>query len=170
MKKYLLVLVALPVILLLAGCALNRDMARVSYSAKAEGQFFDRNGGENYKFYTYWEGSEPIAYLALDKKYQLQSRFWYETAMSAGIWKDLPNQRLVRDYERYRGVEIISPQSEPIGYVYSRYHWVTAWFVEPGSTTITIPPPQRSGLQPDPNNDDDDDDRSPFSHGLRFMK
>jgi hypothetical protein len=167
MKKYTLLLFALPVFLLLTGCALNRDNARVIYSAKAEGQFFDRNGGKNYNFYTYWEGSEPIAYLALDKKYQLQGRFWYETAMSAGIWKDLPNQRSERYFDRYLGMEIVSPQSEPIGYVYSKYHWVTAWFAEPGSTTVTIPPPERSGLQPDP---DQKDDLKGHFHGPVFMK
>lgn len=167
MKKYTLFLLILPLTALLTGCALNRDMTRVIYSAEAKGQFFDRNGGDKYNFYTYWEGSEPIAYLALDKKYQLQGRFWYETAMSAGIWKDLPNQRSERAYERYLGMEIVSSQSEPIGYVYSKYHWVTAWFVEPGSTTVTIPPPGRSGLQPDP---DQKDDRDRSSRGSMFFK
>lgn len=149
MKKYQLFLFALSLIVLLTGCALNRDMARVSYSARAEGQFFEGDGGDTYNFYSYWEGSKPVAYLALDKKYQLQGRFWYETAMSAGIWKDLQKYRSLNSHEQYRGLEILSSRSEPIGYVLTKYHWVTAWFAEPGTTTVTIPPPERSGLQPD---------------------
>lgn len=152
MRKYVLFMLAASLLLFASGCASTREMAKVINSAKAEGQFFAEEGRSKYNFYYYAEGSTPIAYLALDKKYQLQSEFWYEIAMSAGAWRDALNDRPFPfdEYDPYRAKEIISSESETIGFVLSRYYWITAWFNEPGSTIITVPPPERSGLQRNP--------------------
>lgn len=153
MQKYIFFLLASSLLFLFTGCASTRDMARVNNSLKAEGQFLNENPS-SYNFYYYSEGGKTIAYLALDKKYILQSKFWYKTDMNAALWIDAFRETdfPYGEYDDFQGKEIVSSGSEIIGYVITRYYWVTAWFTEPGSTVITIPPPSRSGSQRDPHN------------------
>lgn len=135
------------------GCASNRDMATVRISQQAQGDFFQSDNSDNYNYYSYSDGSTPVAYLALDKRYTIQSEFWYPTEMNQAFWTGIFKERrdIFSDYDNYRASEIISSQSEVIGYVITRFYWVTAWFAEPGSNVITVPPPERDGAQYDPN-------------------
>lgn len=159
MKNCLLLLLAASLLLLLTGCGTTRDMAKVRSSAEAEQLFFNEGVASQYNYYYYGTGEKPIALLALDKNYILQSQFWHETKMTDAMrqnWADLFTDNVFRSGTEYRGKEIVSPQSVTIGYVLSSYHWVTAWFDTPNSPVITIPPPEKTPQQPDLNKLDRD--------------
>lgn len=152
MKKILISLLAASLFLMFSGCASStRNMATVRDSVEATGVFFDGDVSD-YTFYTCGPDAEPIALLALKKDYVLHSDFWHKILkMDAAMWTNLPKNNIFRRGTEYLGKEIVSPQSETIGFIISRHHWVTAWFDEPGSTEIIIPQPQRTPQQPDPN-------------------
>jgi len=150
MKRYLFLLLAALLLPVFSGCATNRDMARIVYSPQAEGDFFDHGGAEKYNYYVYeGPGSRTVAYLALDKKYTLQSQFWYQTALSKAIWQEVGRDTDYMGRFDYWFREITTSDSQTIGYLVSRYHQLFAWFVEPGSTTVVVPPPELSPLQPE---------------------
>jgi len=143
---FLLVLLAL----LLSGCATTRDNAKFYFRTEAEGAFLDDGGVKNYNFYVYnGEGERPVAYLALNKKYTLDTRFWYKTAMSSALWKEAYNSTTFFKEDDYKARAIISSQAETIGYMITRYYQLFAWFSKPGNSTIIIPPPALSPTQPE---------------------
>lgn len=155
MNRYMLFVITF-FTLILPGCASTRDMARVVHSVEAEGAFFDK-GTDTYNYYVYdGPGSRSVAYLAVDKKYTLTSEFWYETAMSKTLWQEIyrdrpfMQERMMED--NYRAKAIVSRDSQPIGYMLTRYYLTFAWFPEPGSTTLIVPPPELSGQQAGPIN------------------
>jgi hypothetical protein len=156
MKKHILVLLVATVVLLLTGCA-GRDNAEIRRSLEGQGSFFEQqNSKEDYNYYSYNNGSYLIAYLALNKKYTLESKFWQPTKLNAAMWAALP-QNQNSDYamslnNQYLGMVITSPQSEVIGYIYTRYYRISAWFADPNSPVLTITPPARSSQQPDLDN------------------
>ncbi|MFV0436553.1 MAG: hypothetical protein ACK5PS_04065 [Desulfopila sp.] len=146
MNRYLLVLL----VLLLTGCASTRDNASFSFRNEAEGAFLEKDQGENYNFYVYtgW-GERPAAYLALDKKYTLETRFWYKTAMSETLWREAYNSTAFFNEDDYKAKAIISSSGATVGYIISRYYQLFAWFTTPGGNTIIVVPPALSPSQPD---------------------
>lgn len=149
MNRYLLFLLAVAT-LLFTGCASNRDMARLMYSTEAEGGFLDGGGVKNYNYYVYnGSGERPVAYLALDKKYTLESQFWYPTGMSPALWKEYYRSADFLREDNYQARVILSSQSEKIGFMITRYYMAFAWLVEPGSSTVVVPPPIISRTQPE---------------------
>lgn len=149
MNRYMFVL-SLLLALLLSGCASTRDNAKFYYRAEAEGAFLDDGGVKNYNFYVYnGEGERPVAYLALNKKYTLDTRFWYKTAMSSALWREAYNSTEFLKEDDYRARAIISSESETIGYMITRYYQLFAWFPKPGDSTVIIPPPALSPMQPE---------------------
>ncbi len=153
MQKYFLPILTALLLFIITGCASTRDMATIKPSQDAQGAFFQSGNTDDYNFYSYSDGSTPVAYLALDKKYTLQSQFWYSAEMNKAIWTATLKERkdIFGEYDNYRASEIRSSTSEIIGYITTRFYWVTAWFAEPESTVITVPPPERNGMQYDPN-------------------
>lgn len=146
MKKYPLVLL---VLLLLGGCASTRDNVEFSFRSDAEGSFLDKDQKDNYNFYVYngW-GQQPAAYLALDKKYTLETRFWYKTSMSEALWSKAYHSSTFFSEDDYRAKALISSTGETVGYIISRYYQLFAWFTTPDSNTIVVAPPALSPNQP----------------------
>jgi hypothetical protein len=154
MKKSLLPLLIFSLLLMLSNCVSTRDMAQVRNSAEAERMFFNGQVADKYNYYYYGPENKPIALLALNKNYSIQSQFWHATSLDNSTlqnWVALFENDLFKDESEYRGREIVSPQSQTIGLVLSRYYWVTAWFEDADSSIITIPPPELTQQQPDYN-------------------
>ncbi|SHO49065.1 hypothetical protein [Desulfopila aestuarii] len=149
MNRYIIYLLAIS-ILVLPGCASNRDMGRLIYSSEAEGPFLDDNGTAKYNYYVYnGSGERPVAYLALDKKYSFNSQFWYPTKMSGTLWREIYHSTEFFREDDYQAKVILSSQAEKIGYMLTRYYMVTAWLAEPGSSVVIVPPPRLSPGQND---------------------
>lgn len=129
-------------LLLLVGCAGNRNMARMVYTAEAEGAFFDSRGSKSFNYFVYdGPGSRPVAYLALEKQYTLQSEFWRSTAMSKSLWSEVYRDPVFFGEERYQAKAIVATSGETIGYMITRYYFATAWFADDTKTTVVVPPP-----------------------------
>ena len=149
MKRYILFLLAVSV-LLLPGCASNRDSAKLLYTTEAEGSFLDNNGATKYNYYVYnGSGDRPAAYLALDKKYSFDSQFWYPTNMSGTLWKEIYHSTGFFLEDDYQAKVILSSEGEKIGYMLTRYYMAFAWLAEPGSSVVVVPPPKLSPGQND---------------------
>lgn len=139
--------------LVLTGCGNQRNMATVTTAPEAEQIFLQPDTQENYTFYAHGPDAEPIALLALEKNYRLQSDFWFAlkpNEASRKRWANLVHDSSYRSGSEYRGVRIASAEAVTVGYILSNYHWITAWFDEEDSTTVIIPPPELSGQQPIP--------------------
>lgn len=131
---------------LLTGCAYSdRYNAKVRLDGDIQQQFFEQEDIAKYNFYYYGREHKPTAILALDKNYTLQSQFWFPkepTEQQLQDWSRIVSRSTIHPTNEYRGKEILSPKSDRIGMVISRYYWVTAWFNDPESKRITIPPPE----------------------------
>lgn len=140
----------------LVGCA-DRQYLQVRMNHDVERIFQQGEMLEDYNYYYNGPKNEPIALLALDKRYQLNSEFWTPFDESDGRfqwWLDL-FKRLNGDYDDiayiridYRGNEILSENRERIGLVYSRYDWIVTWRGE--GNELYIPPPRPSSSQHPP--------------------
>jgi hypothetical protein len=146
MRQFMIIAFTL---LLLTGCAGNRVM----YNAEAEGAFFDSRGSDNFSYFVYeGPGSRTVAYLALDKRYTLQTQFWSKTAMNKALWNETYRDMGYKGFENYQARSIVATSGEILGYLITRYYYVTAWFVDDTKTTVVVPPPQRSPQQGSPLN------------------
>ena len=150
MKKSHILLLFTALTFLLSGCV-AREMATVNSSLKAEEFFQAWPLAENYQYYYYGRNIEPIAYLALNKEFTMDSQFWTPITPTPEMierWKSEFNTKFLYSKNEFKGKEILSPQARQIGLVYTRYYWVTAWMAEPGSKKVIIPPPDLSPQQP----------------------
>lgn len=150
MNKLTWLFLASLAISLIGGCA-SRDMATVNSSAMAEKIFASGKVSPQYDYYYYGRESDPIALLALEKDYTIDSEFWTRVELTEQMlreWSKIFRGSQLRTGSRYRGHEIVSPRSKVIGFVYSRYYWITAWFRDPNSNVVIIPRPEPTPLQP----------------------
>lgn len=136
------------------GCGAPKDYALVQKNYAASPLFRAGKVLPEYQYYYNGPDAEPIALLALDRNYRLVSKFWTEIDLTdaklntwlkefdrlKGDYDDLANVRI-----DYVPLEIFSQDGKRVGVLYSRYDWVVAWFGE--GNTLTIAPPQASGLQ-----------------------
>lgn len=153
MRTTIICMAAALLMFLQGGCGAPRQMAKVIGDTEAEQIFLSPEPREDYTFYAYGPEAEPIALLALDQRYRLESRFWFPLKPTAAVRKDwaaLVRGRSFRNGSEFRGKKLLSPEGETVGFVLSSYHRVTAWFAEPGSPIVTIPPPELAGHQPIP--------------------
>lgn len=153
MRTLVLCIPAALLLFLQGGCGAPRQMAKVISNIEAEQIFLSPETNGEYTFYAFGPEAEPVALLALDHRYRLESRFWFPLKPTEAIRKDwaaLVREKTFRNGSEFRGKKILSPEGETVGFVLSSYHRVTAWFAEPGSPTVTIPPPELAGNQPIP--------------------
>lgn len=148
MKRYLLLLFV--VALFLSGCAMTRENALLMYDREAEGGFLDNGKIDRYNFFVYGgPGSRPVAYLALDKRYDLETKFWDPTAMTPSWWREIYRSMTLMEEDNYQVRAIVAQDQTTIGYILTRYYQVFAWKVEPGGSTVIVPPPALSPTQPE---------------------
>ena len=155
MKNLQRAIVAVVTLLLLGGCT-GRDMVHVNRSMKAETIFQSWPLPEEYDYYYYGRDISPEAFLALDKQFTMQSDFWkkiFPTIRMREFWKDEFKTRWMGIDNDFRGMELISSDNRKIGLIYTKNYWVTAWFPEPGSNLVTIPPPEPAPSQSRPGKD-----------------
>lgn len=138
---------------LLGGCGPSRDYARVAMNWEVDHHFKSGRLQPEYRYYFNGPTAEPIALLALKKQYQLNSEFWHEITVSAQLqsWVKSFSENFgeVDDIENvtinYRGLELLDENGQRIGMLYTRYHWVVAWWGE--GNEIIVTPPEPSGGQ-----------------------
>lgn len=138
--------------LLGAGCASIQNRASVNTSSKAAELFLSGVAAPGYTYYFYGRTSDPIAMLALDTDFTINSQFWTPVEVTDSLpehWSRTFNKGMTPTRSPYKGIEIIAPDSTSIGLVYSRYYRVTAWFEDPASNVVTIPPPELATMQPE---------------------
>ena len=149
--QLILICLAAALLLIQTGCA-KRDMADINKSMKAEETFTSWPLSEQYEYYYAGRELEPIAFLALHKDYTIESQFWtriFPTVKMKEFWRNQFNIKLLSSSTEFKGFEITLSSGEHVGMVYSRYYWVTAWPLEPGSNQMVIPPPELSPIQPE---------------------
>lgn len=155
MKNCNFLLLGLALILLLSGCV-GRNMAHINDSMEAEQLFTSWPLPDQYEYYYYGRDLGPIAFLALDKSYELQSEFWtriFPTIKMKEFWQGEFKTRYLTNDNEFKGKEIMSSDNKRIGMMYTRNYWVTAWFNEPETNQIVIPPPEPSPAQSRPGAD-----------------
>ncbi|WP_163337008.1 hypothetical protein [Desulfopila sp. IMCC35008] len=137
----------------LSGCA-DRQFLAVRVNHEVERVFREGTMLPNYTYYYNGPENEPIALLALDKRYQLNSEFWTRCEENDARYPGWIKEfiRLNGDFDDinyvridYKGNEILSETNERIGMVYSRYDWIVTWRGE--GNELIIPPPQPSTSQ-----------------------
>lgn len=147
-----LFIIAISVIL--SGCAPARNMALVNTSAEPYRIFTNPQPEDEYRLYYHGPDDEPIAYLALQPAYRLESDFWFPLKMNPAMQKRITDQVRTDSFRRgseFLGTQIVAPQNgETIGFVLSSYHRVTAWFNDQEDKTVIIPPPELAQGQPLP--------------------
>jgi hypothetical protein len=161
MNKNMVILLIASLALLISSCVTTRNMANVRISNEADEQFFNRELVPNFNYFYYGPDHKPIAFLALDKNYSLESQFWHKTEPTDATlkqWANLFRKSVFFQGSSFRSWEIVSPESESIGLVLSRHHLVTAWFEDKNRNVITIPPPDLTPMQPDRSQEFRDDD------------
>ncbi|WP_163335688.1 hypothetical protein [Desulfopila sp. IMCC35008] len=157
MKNRIVLTLILALTLLLSqnGCV-SRNMANINDSMEAEQLFTGWPLPEQYEYYYYGRELSPIAFLALDKNYTLQSDFWtriFPTIKMKEFWQGEFTIRNLRLDNEFKGKEILSKDNKRIGMIYTRNYWVTAWFNESETHQIVIPPPEPSPAQSRPGAD-----------------
>lgn len=153
MKLFSLPILAIPLLLIISSCGVPRNMATMNNSSGVLEFFLNEEISSDHNFYYHGPDDEPIAYLALQKGYTLQSDFWFALRMNGAVQKrigSLVDDSSFRRGSEYIGKEIVTPEKETIGVILTSYHWVTAWFDEADGTLIIIPPPELSQSQPIP--------------------
>ncbi len=142
------------VVLLVAGCGAPKDYALIEKNFTVAPLFRSGKVLPEYQYYYNGPEAEPIALLALDRSYRLEAKFWTEIDLTDAKLANWIKEfdRLSGDYDDLAGVridyaplEIFTQDGQRIGVLYSRYEWVVAWFGE--GKTLTVTPPQASGLQ-----------------------
>jgi hypothetical protein len=155
MKNRTILILGLVLALLVSGCV-SRNMAKIKDSMEAKQLFTGWPLPDQYEYYFYGRNIGPVAFLALDKNYELQSEFWtriFPTIKMKEFWQgEFKTRHFINDNE-FKGKEILSVDNKRIGMMYTRKYWVTAWFKEPGSKQIIIPPPEPSPAQSRPGAD-----------------
>lgn len=152
MKTYSSAVLIMILLLVISSCSVSRQMATTRNISNAENLFLSEQPSPDYTFYYYGRIDQPIALLALDKNYSINSEFWTITDINETHrqkWQYHIENSYFRYGSYYKGKEIVSKQSATIGVVLSRYHWITAWFEEGEDTRVIIPPPELSTTQPD---------------------
>lgn len=153
--NFLILGLVLTLLLSLSSCV-SRNMAHINDSMEAEQLFTGWPLPEQYEYYYYGRELTPIAFLALDKNYKLQSEFWtriFPTIKMREFWQGNFKIRHLTGDKEFKGKEIMSENNKRIGMIYTRNHWVTAWFNEPDTNQIVIPPPEPSPSQSRPGAD-----------------
>lgn len=139
-----------------SGCA-DRQYLKVRMNHDVERIFREGTMQPDYAYFYNGPESEPIALLALDKRYQLNSEFWTRCEDNDARYPGWIEEfiRLNGDFDDfnyvridYKGNEILSETNERIGMVYSRYDWIVTWRGE--GNELVIPPPQPSASQHPP--------------------
>jgi hypothetical protein len=150
-KRLLLILLLL--IIGVSGCAANRDYAKVRRNFEAQKIFRAGEILPGYRYYYTGQDSEPLALMALDRKYELKSLFWHEFDSAAQLQQWMQEFRRISgsfdDIEYvtvdYKGMEILSADNRQIGVLYSRYDWIVAWYGE--GEEIYVSRPEQAGHQ-----------------------
>lgn len=153
MKFLSLSLLVILMLLSVSGCGTPRNVATIRNSEGVEQSFVNPEVSSEYNYYYNGPDDEPIAYLALKKEYRLQSNFWFALKLNAAAQKRMAALVLddsFRSGSDYIGKEIVSPDAVHIGFVLTKYHWITAWFDEADDHLIVVAPPQLATSQPLP--------------------
>lgn len=135
---------------LATGCATNREYVKVRWNHEVVKDFRSGKLQPQYRYYYTGPAGEPIALLALDRKYTLMSMFWDEFTTDFQlrdwikgfdqVWGQFDDVEYVTII--YRGSEVLAPDGRRIGMIYSKYYWIVGWWGEkPNEIYITQPEP-----------------------------
>ncbi|MDD2463589.1 MAG: hypothetical protein PHI97_06295 [Desulfobulbus sp.] len=137
-------IIVLILCLLIAGCA--GDTA-----TKPQGQWLEEEGIQksieagtvyhDHNYYYLGSITAPDSFIAVDKRWRLQTRVWAEVTMSqqrlAG-WLQWYRSEHYGGCE-YRAGRILAPDGSPVGYWYSQNPINTIYILEPGVIQIYKP-------------------------------
>ncbi|MBU4260343.1 MAG: hypothetical protein KKC76_00490 [Proteobacteria bacterium] len=96
---------------------------------------------DNYNYYYIGPDAEPVAIMAIDKKYQLTPSLWKEinlTSEQLKAWMSRIDNRY-RLRNRYDGAFIIDQEGNQVGMWYSPLGWTTIQRGEENQLTIYTP-------------------------------
>jgi hypothetical protein len=144
-----MLLTVLVLIAVISGCTVNRQYVEVRRNFAVQKIFRAGEILPGYRYYYSGQDVEPLALLALDRRYELKSRFWHEFNSAEQL------QQWMKEFRRssgsfddieyvtvdYKGLEILSEDKQQIGVIYTRYDWIVAWYGEGAEIYVSRPEP-----------------------------
>jgi len=113
---------------LLAGCFAN--YGRYTRDAEVFRAFHTDQVPMDYRYYYYHSGSEPIAVVGVQPKYNAGSKMWREVDPGSDKFKDMIDW-IWEDYGYTRfGAQILDPSGEPVGIMYTSVREVAIKFMD----------------------------------------
>lgn len=148
MKKLLLVLLYISILGLLTNCAGFANYGTVKRDVSVTEKFKSSEIDPRYNYFYFGKEERPFSIMGIDRSYTVESKFWYPIELTK---EQL--QRWIIAFEAkqiyqtgsgaakatYRGSEILNPQGEPAGVIYSMLHWIVITF--PGDSVVVPYPP-----------------------------
>ena len=127
-KERFTTFVCILLLTLLTGCFAN--YGRYTRDTEVYQAFRDDQIPMDYRYYYYHSGSEPIAVIGVQPKYNAGSRMWRDVEpgskkfndMIYWIWEDF-------GYTRF-GAQILDPSGEPVGIMYTSVREVAIKFMD----------------------------------------
>lgn len=148
MKRYLLVPLYITILSLLTNCAGIANYGTVKRDTAVSQKFKSAEINPNYKYFYFGKEERPFSILGIDKSYTVESKFWYPIELTK---EQL--QRWIIAFEAkqiyqtgsgaakatYSGSQILNPQGESAGVIYSMLDWIVITF--PGDNVVVPYPP-----------------------------
>jgi hypothetical protein len=141
---YRIVALALGLWLFAAGTGCSGNYGRLQRDSEVFQAFESKQVSSDYRYY-YNGHSFTYAIVGLDPKYKIQSKFWKETEPDTDEFKLLAT-RLWEDYgyRRY-GANILDPNGQQAGILYSSIYVVTVKFLDNDEIAIVLDTPYMWG-------------------------
>jgi hypothetical protein len=95
----------------------------------------------DYRYYYYHSGSEPIAVMGVEKKYDAGSRMWREVDPKSEKFKDII-EWIWEDFGYYRfAARINDPSGKPVGIMYTAVQEVAVKFADDNRIVVMLHTP-----------------------------
>ncbi|MDX2501212.1 MAG: hypothetical protein QNL14_12000 [Deltaproteobacteria bacterium] len=120
-KKYFSIgFLGIVILVLLSGCSARYGSYRLDEEVK---QAFETHQlPADYQYYYYGHSNEPIVIFGIETKYEMHSVMWKNVSADTQEFREL-TRWVWEDYEYYKfGAEILNPDGEKIGIIYTSVH------------------------------------------------
>ena len=139
-KAFLLTLLLAAMTALMTACSTG-SYGRLDFKLSVNDIFESGQVLDNYHYYYIGPEAEPVAIMAIDKKYQLTPSLWKAinlTPQQLKAWMDRIDNRY-RLRNRYDGAFILDQDGNQVGLWYSPLDWTTIQRGEGNQLTIYTP-------------------------------
>lgn len=108
------------ILILLSGCSARYGSYQLNEEVKQA--FESQQVPADYQYYYYGQSNEPIVIFGIETKYVMHSVMWKNVSADTEEFREL-TRWVWEDYEYYKfGAEILDPDGEKIGILYTAVH------------------------------------------------